>query len=82
MEYFIDINSDEIHDIKSSQIIPKCINDIFLFYLTSGIQHCNKYNKNNAKRTDYHTAPGKYKIDVVTTADRPSDHAQINEEGN
>lgn len=50
---------------KLSHIIPKCVNNIFFFYLANGIQHCNEHHKENAKHADSDTCPRKHKIDIV-----------------
>jgi hypothetical protein len=54
--------------ILSSHIIPKRINNIFLFDLTNGIQHCNKHNKENAEHADSDAGPGQHKNDTVLSS--------------
>lgn len=61
--YQVNIGFELIH------VIPKCVNNIFSFYLASGIQHCNEHHKEHAEHADCHTAPREHKIDIVSPAD-------------
>jgi hypothetical protein len=47
--------------LGSSHVIPQCIDDIFLLYLTDGIQHCDENDQEYAQHTDCHTTHGNTK---------------------
>ncbi len=57
---------------ESSHIIPKCVNDIFFFYLANGIQHCNEHHKEHTEHADSDTGPRQHKIDTIRSADEHS----------
>lgn len=58
-----------------SHIIPKCVNNIFLFYLANGIQRGNEHHKEYAKHTDSDAVPRKHKLDVTAA----NNHSLVNQ---